>query len=191
MEVARLLETLVHAGETQIGDVVELLESLEDRDAHLLAGRLRRGDTQGVLHGLRQLLHLVVADGAVLARGPHALDDLGPVEGLTQPAPLHHPQGNLFDALEGREAAAAAEALATATGRLPVLGLARIDDAVVIETAPGTPHTADVSQGMKMCSPGTMAVEPTSRASRTVSGAACAGSTWAAIEASVSPALTM
>jgi len=143
-----------------------------------------------VLDALGQLLHLHVRHGPVLAGGPHTLDHLGAVERLTQAAPLHHPQRDLLHPFERREAAAAPEALAAAADGPAVLGLARIHDAVVIDTAPWTTHTADDSQGMKTCSPGTTTVEPTSRASCPASEAGCEGSARVAMEASVSPAIT-
>ena len=130
--------------------------------------------------------------GRFLQAAAHALDDLGPIEGLTQAAALDHPQRDLLDPLERGEAAPATEALASAADGTAVLGLARIHDAVVIDTAPGTPHTADDSQGMKMCSPGT--TDASSRPRRASCRAArrrAPDRPWLAMEASVSPAFTM
>ena len=112
-------------------------------------------------------------------------------KGSRSSAALHHPERDLFDPLERREAALAAEAFAAPADGTALFGLARIHHAVVIDTAPRTPHSADDSQGMKMCSPGTTRLVPVSRTRLSVKEAECSGSARVAMDARVSPALTM
>src|SRR5687768_10925106 len=98
LEVGERLERPVDAGETQVGDLVELTARLEDRQTHLV-GRDRgpAAAADRLLDPRGQQRQVVLDDRAALARLPYPADDLGPAERLGDPAALHHSQGHLLD----------------------------------------------------------------------------------------------
>src|SRR5450755_260063 len=122
-----------------------------------------------------------------LAGRPYAGHHLGPVERLPQAGPLHHPQGHLLYPLEGGEATFAAQAFASPADGGPVLGQARIHDAIIVNRTPRASHTADDSQGISRCSPGTIVEEPVSAANRCTRLGVWSGATWRAIDVRESP----
>ena len=90
-------------------------------------------------------LDLLGGDRPLLAGGRDALDDLRAVERLAAAVLLHDLREDLLDPLVGGEAARAAEALAPAARRLPVLRLAGVDDPVLEVSAVRAAHVRGAS----------------------------------------------
>jgi hypothetical protein len=84
------------------------------------------------------------ARDAVLRGAGHAGEHLLHVERRHRTGALPHEQGRPLDALEGREALPAGQALTTATDRLAARLRARVDDVVVVLSAAGASHVPSV-----------------------------------------------
>src|SRR5690606_9650019 len=111
----------------------------------LRGGDLAAEQAHLVLDLVRQLLDLGVDDGAALARRPHPGDDLVAVEGLDRPVGLGDEQCRLLDALEGREAVRARQALTPAADGRPVVGQARVDHLGVVGSAARAVHARRIT----------------------------------------------
>src|SRR5690606_21560259 len=98
-----------------------------------------------VLDLVGELVDLGVVDGPALARRPHPGDDLVAVERLDRAVGLLHDELRLLDALEGREAVRAGQALAPAADRRPVVGQARVDDLGVVSAAARAVHARRIT----------------------------------------------
>src|SRR6266508_792097 len=139
VEVVDGTERLVHAGEAQVGDLVELAQRTQDGEPDLVAGHLSgTGRPDRLFDGLRQLSQHVLVDRPALASPAHAVDDLQPAERLGDPAALDHRERGLLD---GREPTPAVLAAATAADDLAFVVLARIDDPRIGMSAVRTPHS--------------------------------------------------
>src|SRR5690606_13781073 len=94
LEVLEGIEVLVDAREAEIGDDVQLLQRLEDRQAHLMGVDLgEAAEADGLLDPLGEQCELVIADRPTLAGLAHAGDHLRPAEGLAHAGALEHREG--------------------------------------------------------------------------------------------------
>src|SRR5690606_16021122 len=115
LEVVQRLERLVHAGEPQVGDLIELAQGGQDGEADVIGLDLRRtGRTDRLLDLLREHRQVGVSDRSALARLAHSRDDLLAGERLENAVALHHAQAGCLD---GAESATALRALPAATDR--------------------------------------------------------------------------
>src|SRR3954447_17402545 len=122
LEVLDRGERLVHGGEAEVGDLVQLAQRAEDGEPHLIAGHL--GDAGGadrLLDRLRQLGQRVLVDRTALARTPHAAHDLAPAERFGDATALDDGEGRFLD---GGEAAAALRTGAPSPDDLTLVDLA-------------------------------------------------------------------
>ena len=90
--------------------------------------------------GVDDCFQLACRNGAFFAGAEQAAEDLLAVESLAAAVFLDHHVGDFVDALVGGEAAVAALALAAAADGVGLLAFARVDDAILPETAIGTFH---------------------------------------------------
>src|SRR3546814_796233 len=116
LEVPRIGEVLVHAGEADIGDAVQAFQPFH----HHLSDRPRRNLSvarrlQLPLDARNQLLQPAGIDWPLPARDPDGARQLVAVEGFLAPLALHHPYVAKLYPLEGGEARAAGFALPTTT----------------------------------------------------------------------------
>src|SRR5688572_28636490 len=156
LEVARVLEALVDAGEAEVGNLVQGAQPLEDGDADLLAGELGALQPKGLLDLGRQRLELVGRDRPVLGGRPEPGHDFPPLEGRPVPRTLGHHQGQLLQPLVGGEAPAARQALPPPPDGTTVLGEPRVDHFVVEVGTGGTPHLPDATPRLPPGGLGTM-----------------------------------
>src|SRR5215469_7235520 len=153
LEVGQRLEAAVDRGESQVGDLVELAERAQDRQADVVRWDLSAATAPDhVLHPLGQDRELILADRPALAGAPDASDDLVPVERLGDTAALGHHED---DRLLGREAAAAGRARPPAADRRAVLGRPAVDDPAVRMPAVRAVHAAHLPSGARDAYPNT------------------------------------
>src|SRR5262245_55290697 len=107
VEVGGGVEVLVHAGESQVGDLVDRSELGEDEQADLRTGGLGPGEAHRVLDGLGDLLDLPGGDPPALRRRLEPLDDLAPIERLDRAVRLDDRERHLVNAFERGEPVAA------------------------------------------------------------------------------------
>src|SRR5690349_17841648 len=140
LEVVERLERLVHAREAQVGDLVELAQRRQDREADVVRLDLRRARrADGLLDLLGEHREVGVGDRAPLAGLLHAEHDLLAAERLDDAAALDHGEAR---GLGRREAAAALGALPTAPDRESVVARAGVDDTGIRVAAERTVHGA-------------------------------------------------
>src|SRR5262245_21774837 len=138
LEVVGGLERAVDAGEAEVGDLVELAEWPEDRQADLVGGYLGGAvEAQRVLDPLAEARQVVLGDRPALAGLAHAGDGLLALERLGRAGALEHGQLHLLD---GGEPLLAARAGAPPANGGAVVGDPRVDDPGVGVTAVGTVH---------------------------------------------------
>ena len=138
LEVLQRVEALVDAGEAQVGDLVELPQRRQDRQADVV--RVDLGDAgraDGLLDALGEQGEVGVVHRAALARLAHAGHDLLAAERLDDAVALDDAQAR---GLGRAEAAAALGALPAAADREPVVARARVDDATVGVAAERAEH---------------------------------------------------
>src|SRR4051794_5686614 len=82
LEVPRIVETLVDAGEAHVGHLVQRPQPLQHDGAHPGAGHLGAFEAERFLHIGGQALELLDAEGPVLGRRSHTGDHLAPAERL-------------------------------------------------------------------------------------------------------------
>ena len=131
-ELVDVLEVAVDRGEADEGHLVELLQAVHQELADLVGRDLAVGAL--LHHGLDPLddrLERLHRDRALLAGLQQALHHLLAVEALAAAVLLDDEVRDLVDALVGREALAAVEALAAAADHVAFLALARVDDLVL------------------------------------------------------------
>src|SRR5699024_7108032 len=117
------------AGESQVGDLIELAKRAEDRQAHLVGVDLRSaGAADGLFDLLGEKRELVFTHRAALTGLPSAGDHLVATEGFHGYGPLHHRQARR---LERGEAPPAIRALSAAPDRGAVFGGPGVDDSGV------------------------------------------------------------
>src|SRR6266508_4916890 len=104
MEVSSGIEVLIHAGEPEVGHLVDNAEQVEHDDADLGACGFRTAESHGVLDRVGDLLDPLGGDAAALGGGEQAVDDLGLVEWLDGAVRLHDGQRGLVNAFERGEA---------------------------------------------------------------------------------------
>jgi hypothetical protein len=139
LEVIDRGEGLVHAGEAQERDLIQIPERIKDHQAHFVTGYLRHASRPDrLLDGLGELGELVLIDRSSLASATHAVDDLLAAEGLGDTASLDHCEGRLFDRGEATTALLAGPA---ATDHLTFVLHTRVDNSRVRKPAIRAPHT--------------------------------------------------
>src|SRR5580698_1072425 len=141
LEFAHILEVAVDAGEADVGYSVKRFEMRHDQLADLAGGALAfRGVHQIALSRVDDGFKLAGRDGAFFAGAEKAAQNFLPIEALAAAVFFNDHVGDLVDALVGGEAAVAAFALAAAADGVGLFALARVDDAILPETAIGTFH---------------------------------------------------
>src|SRR3954470_6437267 len=142
-EVVQALESAVDGGEAHIGDLVEVTQRPEDRQAHVMGRDLGgAGAANRLLDLLGELSEGVLVDGPPRAGLADAVDHLRAAERLGGPRALEDRERGR---LHGGEAAAALGAGAAATDRGAVIRLARVDDPGVGVPAERTVHSGPLS----------------------------------------------
>src|SRR5690349_7517029 len=126
LEVLERLERLVDAGEPQVGDLVELAQRSEDRQAHLVGldlGLPLLADA--LLDPLGEDRQVVLGDRAALTGLADTGEDLATAERLARAGALGHREAR---GLDRGEATATLGALATPADRAAVVGRAAVHD---------------------------------------------------------------
>lgn len=132
LKVTGVVKVLVDAGKTNVSDFVHRTEPLQDRPANLLARHAVALPAKCFFDLGNNFLQRRIIDRAVLARRSQAGLDLDSVERLGVPASFDHQQRHPFDTLEGGVPAFTFRTLPTAPDCRAVLGVAGLDDAVII-----------------------------------------------------------
>ena len=122
LEIGGGFETLVHGREPDVGDGVEGPEAFEDRNAEPVARDFGSAGSGFLLDLGGEGLHGGGVDGAAGDRPFDAAGQLCPLEGFVLAGALNDDQGNLDDALLGREASSARQALSAAAHQATVVG---------------------------------------------------------------------
>lgn len=144
-EFADIFEVAVDAGEADVGDGVQVFEARHDELADLAGGAFALGRVDDEGFGfIDDGLHLGGGDIAFLAGLEQAVEDLLAVETLAAAVFLDDHVGDLVDALVGGKAFFAALALAPPPDGIGFLALARVDDAILTETAVGALHWSEL-----------------------------------------------
>ena len=126
-EIVERLESLVHAGEAEIGHVVQVAQRTEDFNADVVG--VNFCNTLGpdaFLYLLSEDGQFIVRDGATLTGLPHPSNHLVAREGFAHPGAFHHGETGGFD---GREPLSAAGALPAALDARAVVTRTRINNA--------------------------------------------------------------
>src|SRR5580693_5366249 len=145
LEVGERLESPVHRGKPQVGDLVEVAKRAQDRETHFVRRNFpAAAAADRVLHPLGEDRELILADRPALAGTLHAPDDLVPVERLGHAAALRHHEN---DRLLGGEAAATGWAGPPAADRGPVFGGPAVDDPAVRVPTIRTVHAIHLPSG--------------------------------------------
>ena len=94
LEILQGIEGGVDRGEAQVGDLVELAQRTEDRQADVMGvdERLTAG-TDGLLDPVGQEREVVIGDGAALTGAPHPTITLSRLKGLNDAGTLADRQG--------------------------------------------------------------------------------------------------
>src|SRR5262245_29025110 len=122
----------VDRGEPHVRNFVELMERLHDALADLARFHLVRSLAQKIrLEIVHDRLELLGGNGTLLAGTVETVQDLLATERLPPAVLLDHEERRRFHRLVRREAAVAAQALATAADGLPFLRGAGVDDLVL------------------------------------------------------------
>src|SRR5690606_6306190 len=141
LEIIGLGEVPVHRGKAHEGDVIELLKSVHDEGADLFGGDLALPQAFELAHDARDhAFGRLVVDIALAQGGHHRARELLPVEGYLATGFLDHDEVAQLDALEGREAAAAAVADTAAADRVGIFGGTAVLDLCVVLAAIGAAH---------------------------------------------------
>src|SRR6478735_6357902 len=141
LEVLETVEGLVDGGETQVGDLVELAQRLEDGQADLVRVDLGAAlAADGLLDALGEQRQVVLGDRAALTGLADADEDLGAAERLGGAGALHDRQARGPDR---GEPAPALGALATAADARAVVGGAGVHDPGVGVPTERTVHLVD------------------------------------------------
>lgn len=140
-EVGQLAEVLVDAGKPQVGDLVELAETVEHLQTDpLTRQRVDPFESEAILYRYRERLELALVDRPVLGRSTESTENLRAIERDPVARALHYVQDNFFETLERGEASSAHQALPAATDGGAVVSRPRVDDLVIVLTAGGAPH---------------------------------------------------
>src|SRR5690554_3283697 len=145
LEVLEARKALVDRGEPQVGDLVELAQRTEDRQAHLVGvelGAPARADV--LLDALGEHREVVLRDGPPLARLAHPGDDLLAAERLDHARTLDDREAR---GLDRREPPTALGALAAAPDRRAVVGGPRVNDPGIPVPAERAVHAASSPSG--------------------------------------------
>src|SRR5258708_20524037 len=135
-EVVHALKVLVHGGETDVGDIVHLLQlahhHLSDHAARYLA--LAQSE-DALLDPVDRLVDVFRGNWSFMQCAHKAGAELLAIVGDAVAARLHHHGHRELDALVGREALPARLALAPPAHAVAVLGLTRVADRRVLAFA--------------------------------------------------------
>src|SRR6188508_1786073 len=154
-ELADVAEVPVNGRETDVRDLVELLQFLHDERADLVGGDfLLRSLLQRGFHAVGNRLERRDADRALFARLQESRDELLALEALAAAVLLHHHVRDLVDPFVAGKALGAAETFASAANNLALAAFARVDDLIAEMSTIGTLHssvpsnTGDLVQGL-------------------------------------------
>src|SRR5579884_2095258 len=150
LEVAQILEPLVHGREAHVRHRVEGPQALEHRQADLLARHLGPRTLAQLLLDVRDdRVDGRVVDGPVLRGARDPRRHLRTVERLARAGALHDEERHLFHALVRREPSPARQALAPAPDRGAFVSDPGVDDLVVERVAERAPHRPNRTEGVR------------------------------------------
>src|SRR5947209_3060430 len=150
-ELGHVLELQIDRREADVGDLVEFLESAHDHLADLRGGPLAlRRLLHVLLDGVDDAIELGRRDGPLLAGAQEARHHLVAVERLAPPILLDDHVGDFVNALVGRKAPLAAQALAAAANGVALARLARVNDLIFEVTAEGAFHKLQSRTGLRV-----------------------------------------
>src|ERR1700677_2093676 len=136
LEFAHILEVAIDGGEADVSYGVERFEMRHDQLADFAGSALALGGVHQItLCSVDDGFKLAGWHGTLFAGAEQAAEDFLSVEALAPAIFLDHHVGDFVDALVGGEAAVAALALAAAADRVSFFAFARVDDAILAETA--------------------------------------------------------
>src|SRR6266853_2025011 len=147
-EVVHALKVLVHGGETDVGDIVHLLQLAHHHLSDHAAGYLALAQSEdALLDPVDRLVDVFRGNWSFMQRAHKAGAELLAIVGDAVAARLHHHGHRELDALVGREALPARLALAPPAHAVAVLGLTRVDDRRVLGFAVRAFHRGSPALG--------------------------------------------
>jgi len=141
LELGDVLEVEIDRGEADVGDSVEYLEVVHDELADLGGGAFALGCVhEEGLACVDDGLEPRGGDGALFAGAQQAAENLLALKALAAAVFFDDHVGNFVDALVGGEAAVALLAFTAAADGVGLFAFARVDYAVLSESAEWTLH---------------------------------------------------
>lgn len=145
-KVRGAVETLVDAGKSQVGDLVETPQSVEHSDPDPSAGDIGTLCTHLVLDRIDKPDDVLLRNRPALGCGADPTGQLGGFERLTAAVTLGDDQANFFEALVRRETVRAAQALPASANCRALLGDTRVDDFGVFFVTGRAAHTCTITE---------------------------------------------
>ena len=140
-EIRQILEVAVHAGETDVGHLIQPLQLIHDQLAQLAAADLAIGPLhEPGLQVRHQILDAGQRHGPLLAGQQQALHELLAVKGLAPAILLEDHQGQLLHPFVAGEAAGAGQAFAPPADGIALPGLPGVHHLVLDVPTEGTVH---------------------------------------------------
>jgi len=138
-----VLEVPVDGGEAHVRDLIEVLQFLHDQLTDGARGNLAVPEAAHPMHDAAHgLVDLLARHRALLQRLLHAGTQLALIECLAPAITLDHERHDELRGLEGREALAALQALASAANLSPLAGEARVVHLSLLVAAERAVHAA-------------------------------------------------